>query len=62
MRQEEARREIVRLWRALPPDQRRTEEQAAAFARAIQGEFEFRVTGDRYQVVKHWLLEHLDGL
>jgi len=62
MLKDDAKREMVRLWLSLPPDERRTEQQAAMFAMAHKDRFNFKASGDRYQVVKGWLLGHLHGL
>jgi hypothetical protein len=59
MTQDEAKAEILRAWRALPADERRTDHQAAAFAMKLAGEYRFRCSGDRYQVIKGWLLNAL---
>ena len=59
MRQEEARNAIVGEWQALPEHERMTEGQAARFAMAIQYRYDFRSRGDRYQIIKGWLLNRL---
>jgi hypothetical protein len=53
---DEARELIIDKWLALPPDERATERQAAWFAMAIKDRYRFRSSGDRYQVIKGWLL------
>ena len=58
-KQEEARREIVREWSALPVSERRTKDQAAPFAMAIKDKYPFRSSADRYQVIKGWLQNRL---
>ena len=56
MNQEDAEREIIREWRALPKEQRQTEAQAAAFAMAIAHKYKFRGgTADPYQTINAWL-------
>ena len=61
MKEHETRRKIIREWMKLPKDRRRTEEQAAAFAkRAVQqNEFQ-RSRRDPYQKVIGWLLPRVD--
>ncbi|MBA9063903.1 hypothetical protein GGQ91_003304 [Methylobacterium fujisawaense] len=57
MLMEDAKREAVRRWRELPLSERRTDEQAAAFAMKLHhsGELRFRCSGDPYQHIKGWL-------
>lgn len=62
MTKEEARLACIRDWMALPPDERRTEHQAAVFAMRIKDRYAFRASGDKYQVVKGWLQRHLDQI
>jgi hypothetical protein len=42
MKQEDAKREIIAEWRALPKEQRQTDEQAAQFAMMIKDRYKFR--------------------
>jgi hypothetical protein len=42
MNQDDAKREIIREWRALPKEQRQTDEQAALFAMQIKDKYKFR--------------------
>lgn len=60
MTKEEARLACIRDWMALPPDERRTEHQAAVFAMRIKDRYVFRSSDDRYQVIKGWLQRFLD--
>jgi hypothetical protein len=46
---EQAKAEILRVWRALPAEERSTEAQAAQFAMAQFPNYLFRCSGDRYQ-------------
>ena len=56
MNQEDAKREIIREWRALPKEQRQTEKQAAFFAMQIKDKYKFRGgTADPYQTINAWL-------
>jgi hypothetical protein len=55
MNQEDAKREIIREWRALPKSSRQTDEHAALFAMQ-----KFRGgSADPYQTIKGWLQRHL---
>ena len=54
-KKEHARGAIVREWRALPADQRKTDAQAAAFATRAMQRYPFRAKGDRYQYIMGWL-------
>jgi hypothetical protein len=56
MNQEDAKREILAECRALPKEQRQTDEDAARFAMAIKDKYRFRGgTADPYQTIKAWL-------
>jgi hypothetical protein len=56
MNQDDAKREIIREWRALPKAQRQTDEQAALFALQIKDKYKFRGgTADPYQTINAWL-------
>jgi hypothetical protein len=56
MKQEDAKREIIREWRALPKEQRQTEAQAAVFAMHIKNKYKFKGgTADPYQTIKAWI-------
>jgi hypothetical protein len=60
MNQEDAKREIIAEWRALPKDQRQTDEQAAQFAMLIKDKYQFGGgSADPYQTIKGWLQRHL---
>jgi hypothetical protein len=59
MTRSEAQRLILREWRALPASERQTETQAAAFAMKVKGDYPFRYSGDRYQIIKGWLFAEL---
>lgn len=60
MNQDEAKREIIREWRALPKEQRQTDEHAAAFAMLIKDKYKFRGgTADPYQTIAAWLRRDL---
>ena len=55
MKQDEAKALVIREWSTLPVSQRKTESQAASFAMAIKDRYDFKCSGDRYQVIKGWL-------
>src|ERR1700737_1573700 len=60
MNQVNARHEIIRAWRALPKEQRQTDEQAAAFAMQIKDKYKFSSdSADPYRTVRGWLLNYL---
>jgi hypothetical protein len=59
MKKEEAERQVVRRWLALPPAERATETQAAQFAMRMKDEYQFKCSPDRYQVIKGWLQNRL---
>jgi hypothetical protein len=59
MKKDEAMRQVVAQWLALPPAERATEAQAAQFAMRIKDDYQFRCSGDRYQVIKGWLQARL---
>ena len=55
MTKDEARREALRQWRALPVMQRQTFEQAAAFAATIEPTLPFHTVGVRAKIIAAWL-------
>ncbi len=57
MLQADAKREALRLWRELPEQERRTDQQAAEFAMKLHnsGNLRFQCSGDPYQRIKGWL-------
>jgi hypothetical protein len=55
MTQNEAREAITGEWAALPPAGRSNEHQAAVFTMKAMPRYEFRCTGNRYQVIMGWL-------
>lgn len=59
MKQEEAKQMIISEWYKLPPGQRETERQAAAFAFKFAS-LDFKCSGDPYQHIKAWLMDHLN--
>jgi hypothetical protein len=59
MKPEEAPRAILRRWRAKPAAERQTQTQAVAFAKEIKDKYAFRYSGDRYQIIKGWLISEL---
>lgn len=56
---EEARREALRRWHALPPSRRQTYEDAAAFAGSPEGRIEFQTVADPQKIVTAWLIRDL---
>ena len=56
---EEAQREALRRWHALPPNRRRTFEDAAEFAASPEGRIEFQTIADPQKLVTAWLIRDL---
>jgi hypothetical protein len=59
MRQEDAKREIIKKWTALPKSERQTDDQAAQFAMKMKDKYQFKSSGDPYQHIKAWLQKYL---
>ena len=55
----DAQKAIVREWFSLPADERKTKEQAVAFAMTAAHRFKFRYKGDRYQLIQIWLFKYV---
>jgi hypothetical protein len=55
----DAQRAVIREWLALPADQRKTKEQAVAYAMTAVDRFKFRYKGDRYQLIQVWLFKYV---
>lgn len=55
----EAEREAIRRWRELPRHERKTNEQAAAFAATLVEDLPFETSADRYTFLKGWLQKDL---
>ena len=55
----DAQRAIIREWLALPPEERRTKEQAVTYAMTAAHRFKFRYKGDRYQLIQIWLFKYV---
>ena len=51
---------ILAEWRALPIADRQTEHQAVMHAMKVKDVYRFRCSGDRYQVIKGWLINDLN--
>ena len=59
MKQVGARHDIIREWRSLPKELRRTDEQVEAFAMQIKDKYRFSSDrADQYQTVRGWLLSY----
>jgi len=62
MKQSEAKSKIIDLWLSLP-EESRSENEAGKFAIKILKErndlTSFRCVGDRYQIIKAWLMQHI---
>ena len=59
---DEARKEVVRRWRALPVMQRQTHQQADAFATSLVGAIGFRTMGDPQKLIMAWLVRDLEEI
>ena len=59
MKQVDAKREILREWRALPKEQRQTEADATRFAFSVVNKYKFGGTGDPYQTIRAWILRDM---
>ncbi len=59
MKQEEAKRIILAEWYKLPPEERKTENQAAAFAFKLQSRVRFKYSGDPFERILGWLMGHI---
>jgi len=62
MKQVDAKREILREWRALPKEERQTEADATRFAFTVVNKYNFFFggdTADRYQTIWAWLLRDM---
>jgi hypothetical protein len=65
MTKDEARREAVRRWRALPAGERQTLASVSQFARALAQEIVFETLADRERLIEAWLvkdMEHRDAV
>ena len=60
MKQEAAKREILREWRALPKEQRQSEADATRFTFTVVNKYNFGGdAADRYQTIWAWLLRDM---
>ena len=59
MRQEEAKKAILREFRALPQSKRESSADRLAFAMQMMQKYKFRSSGDPYEVIKGWLMREL---
>jgi len=62
MTKDDARKEVLRLWRALPVSERRNFAQAEAFAVQIDPTMDFRTMGVKLKVITAWLQRDLMDL
>jgi len=56
---DEARKQVLKLWRALPPLERQSFAQAEAFALSIAPSVEFETMGNKSRVIVAWLQRDL---
>jgi len=60
MKQVDAKREILREWRALPKEQRQSEADATRFTFTVVNKYNFGGdAADRYQTIWAWLLRDM---
>jgi hypothetical protein len=57
---DEARREAIRRWRALPDQERQTHVQASVFAAGLVEDLNFRTMTNRRKLIEAWLIEDMD--
>jgi hypothetical protein len=65
MTKDEARREVVKRWRALPAGARQTHAHLSQFAHALAQEIVFETLADRTRLIEAWLIkdmEHRDAV
>jgi hypothetical protein len=55
----DARRAFIREWLALPREERKTKEQAVAYAMTAADRFRFRYKGDKHQLIQVWLFKYV---
>jgi hypothetical protein len=58
---DEAQKEVLRRWRALPIMQRQTTAQAVEFAKTASDGLEFHTLADRKRLVEAWLVRDLEN-
>ena len=59
---DDARDETLRRWRALPAEERETDEQAQVFAAALAEQLEFRTMANARKLILSWLTRERAGL
>ncbi|MBN9304324.1 MAG: hypothetical protein BGO82_18275 [Devosia sp. 67-54] len=59
MTKDEARKQVLKLWRALPPLERQSFAQAEAFALGLAPSIEFETMGNKSRVIVAWLQRDL---
>jgi hypothetical protein len=57
--QDEAQREAIRRWHALPAEERHTHMHARVFAAGLAEELPFRTMGNRRRVIEAWLIRDI---
>lgn len=57
---DDAHREAIRRWHALPESERETYMQARVFAAGLADELQFRSMTDRRKLIEAWLIEDMD--
>ena len=59
MNRADAQRAVIREWLPLPVEERKTKEQAVAYAMTAADRFKFRYKRDRYQLIQVWLFKYV---
>ena len=60
MTKDEAYKEAIRRWRALPLMERQTYDQAQLFAATLADQLDFRTMGNERKVIAAWLVRDID--
>ena len=61
MTKEEAFRQAIERWHALPAAERQTHTHAEVFAAALADELDFRTMGNSRKVIAAWLIRDLES-
>jgi hypothetical protein len=60
MTKDEAQREVVRHWRALPLATRQNHRHAAPFAQQLAESIGFETLGDRVRIIEGWIIRDME--
>jgi hypothetical protein len=59
MTKQDAEREAIRRWYALPAHQRETQDDAAAYSHRLAGELDFHSVSSRQKLIAAWLIREI---